>query len=153
MTLDMIFAQMVPPGGPPDQNEITTSIIHYHVDIPLSNSSHWYHVLTIFSIQQIIWVHNYTYDVSQRFTFYLGWCLCRSKFDEHACCRIPWPVPADTNNLTRVFISKLHEAHEVLGKSRIFVDYDIFLALILVLQQCWTYFLLRGCRRLQSHMA
>jgi hypothetical protein len=116
---------MVPPGGPPDQNEITTSIIHYHVDIPISDGSHWY----------MLWQHPQT--LTKCFCFllkisvikpfdYCGCCRGRSKFEEHACCRIPWPVPADTNNLTRVFLSKLHEAYEVLGKCRLFLEHHMF---------------------------
>ncbi len=114
-------------------------------------------------IQQFVRVHHSVYDVRWKFTFYYDCCCGRSKFDEHACCRIPWPIPADTNNLTRVFLSKLHEAHQALGKSRIIVEHGMFsgfdrcvAAILPFLSRSFnpqTLLSLLGCRRLQSHMA
>jgi len=64
---------------PPVHKEVITSIIHYHVEVPLPDGRVWY------------------------------------KHADDACCRIPWPVPPDTDNVTRTVISKLHQAHELLG--------------------------------------
>eukprot|EP00291_Cryptomonas_curvata_P003363 CAMPEP_0172179868 /NCGR_PEP_ID=MMETSP1050-20130122/16874_1 /TAXON_ID=233186 /ORGANISM="Cryptomonas curvata, Strain CCAP979/52" /LENGTH=371 /DNA_ID=CAMNT_0012852833 /DNA_START=1 /DNA_END=1114 /DNA_ORIENTATION=+ len=38
------------------------------------------------------------------------------KHDDDACCNIPWPLPPGTDNLTTTVITKLHEAHELLGE-------------------------------------
>eukprot|EP00291_Cryptomonas_curvata_P007075 CAMPEP_0172183900 /NCGR_PEP_ID=MMETSP1050-20130122/19262_1 /TAXON_ID=233186 /ORGANISM="Cryptomonas curvata, Strain CCAP979/52" /LENGTH=252 /DNA_ID=CAMNT_0012857609 /DNA_START=1954 /DNA_END=2712 /DNA_ORIENTATION=- len=69
--------QAVPPG----HQELSASIIHYHVEVSLSDGRVWH------------------------------------KHSDDACCNIPWPIPANTSNLTRIFFSKLHEAHEILGES------------------------------------
>ncbi len=39
----------------------------------------------------------------------------RYKHSDDACCNIPWPLPEGTDNVTRTVITKLHEAHALLG--------------------------------------
>mmetsp|Transcript_50602 Transcript_50602/g.102988 ORF Transcript_50602/g.102988 Transcript_50602/m.102988 type:complete len:173 (+) Transcript_50602:52-570(+) len=66
---------------PKVQQELETPIIHYHVDVPLSNGKMWY------------------------------------KHWDNAGENIPWPLPADTNEVTRVFLTRMKEAYDALGPS------------------------------------